>query len=103
MIQVCIFFIDVGAPCDTDAYHNKIFKGGSAVIANVGIADRLIRAVLGVLLIGFVFVGPQTQWGWLAPWGWLGAIPLLTALTGFCPAYRLFGIRTCSSARRMSR
>lgn len=56
---------------------------------NMGVPDRLIRTVIGLALISLVFVGPQT------PWGWLGLIPLLTALVGICPAYRLFGIRTC--------
>lgn len=73
------------------------------MIENVGTADRIFRAVLGLALIGFVFVGPQTPWGWLAPWGWLGLVPLLTAFVGFCPAYRLLGIRTCAPSRRAPR
>ena len=54
---------------------------------NVGTADRVLRIVAGVILIALVFVGPQT------PWGWIG--PIATALIGWCPAYRLLGIRTC--------
>jgi hypothetical protein len=30
-------------------------------------------------------------------WGAAGAIPLLTALAGFCPAYLPFGISTCKN------
>lgn len=56
---------------------------------NVGNLDRLVRVIAGVVLIALVFVGPKT------PWGWIGVVPLLTALIGFCPAYRLFGINTC--------
>ena len=56
---------------------------------NVGSIDRVARLIVGVALIAIVFVGPQT------PWGWIGVVPILTALAGFCPAYRLFGIRTC--------
>ncbi len=59
---------------------------------NVGALDRGLRVVLGIVLIALVFVGPQT------PWGWIGAVPLLTAFVGFCPAYRLFGI--CTAARK---
>ena len=66
-------------------------------MTNVGTIDRILRIVVGLALIGLVFVGPQ------APWGWIGAIPLLTAVVGFCPAYRLFGIRTCKIAPRDSR
>ncbi len=58
--------------------------------ANVGAIDRILRIVVGLILIAMVFVGPQTSWGWI------GVIPLLTALIGFCPAYRLIGLSTCS-------
>ncbi|KAA0687047.1 DUF2892 domain-containing protein [Azospirillum sp. YIM DDC1] len=57
---------------------------------NVGTIDRALRAIVGLVLIALVFVGPQT------PWGWIGLVPLLTAVVGFCPAYTLFGVRTCS-------
>ncbi|HRK96337.1 MAG TPA: DUF2892 domain-containing protein [Rhodospirillales bacterium] len=61
---------------------------------NVGSIDRIARIVLGLVLISLVFVGPQT------PWGWIGLVPLGTALVGWCPAYRLLGIRTCSTGHR---
>ncbi|AWJ84373.1 hypothetical protein TSH58p_13040 [Azospirillum sp. TSH58] len=57
---------------------------------NVGTIDRALRAIVGLVLIALVFVGPQT------PWGWIGLVPLLTAVAGFCPAYTLFGVRSCS-------
>lgn len=56
---------------------------------NEGTADRAVRAVVGLGIISLVFVGPQT------PWGWLGLIPLGTALVGWCPLYTLLGINTC--------
>ena len=55
---------------------------------NVGTIDRIVRVVVGLALISLVFVGPQTAWGWI------GAVLIATAAIGFCPAYRLFGIRT---------
>ena len=61
------------------------------MIKNVGQVDRVIRIVVGLLLISLVFIGPQTVWGWI------GIIPLATAFISFCPAYRLFGI---SSAKK---
>ena len=61
---------------------------------NVGGIDRVARIVVGVILIALVFVGPQS------PWGWIGVIPLATALIGWCPAYTLFGIRTCPTAKQ---
>ncbi|HKJ83825.1 MAG TPA: DUF2892 domain-containing protein [Mariprofundaceae bacterium] len=60
---------------------------------NVGSVDRIVRIVLGLGLISLVFVGPQT------PWGWIGVVPLATALIGWCPAYTLFGINSCSAKK----
>lgn len=57
--------------------------------ANVGGVDRILRVIVGLILISLVFVGPQT------PWGWIGLVPLLTGVIGFCPAYRIFGLSTC--------
>jgi hypothetical protein len=56
--------------------------------SNVGNLDRILRIIVGIVLIALVFVGPKTAWGWI------GVIPLATAFIGFCPAYRLLGIRT---------
>ncbi len=55
---------------------------------NMGSADKIIRAVLGIFLISLVFWGPQTYWGLI------GIIPLVTAFTGFCPGYLPFNIST---------
>ena len=56
---------------------------------NEGSLDRLLRVIVGLVLIALVFIGPQT------PWGWVGIVPLLTGIIGFCPAYALLGIKTC--------
>jgi hypothetical protein len=58
---------------------------------NVGGVDRVLRVVVGIGLLSLVFVGPQTAWGWI------GVVPLLTGLLGFCPAYLPFGIKTCKT------
>jgi hypothetical protein len=58
---------------------------------NVGKIDRILRVILGVVLISLVFVGPQSLWGWI------GIIPIATAVISWCPAYTLFGIRTCKT------
>ncbi len=54
---------------------------------NVGSADRIMRVILGVVLLAMVFVGPQT------PFGWIGIVPLLTGLFGTCPLYSIIGLR----------
>jgi len=60
---------------------------------NIGTIDRAARLVVGLALIALVFVGPRTNWGWI------GAVPLLTALVGWCPPYAILGINTCGAKR----
>ena len=55
---------------------------------NVGKVDRIIRIVLGVLLIGNVFYALES------PIGWVGVILLMTGSAGICPLYSLLGINT---------
>lgn len=55
---------------------------------NEGTIDRALRVLVGLAVLSQVFIGLQT------PWAWLGVIPLLTGIVGFCPAYALFGIDT---------
>jgi len=49
--------------------------------ANVGGIDRILRAIIGIALLAWLFVGAGDA-RWL---GAIGAIPLLTGLLGFCP------------------
>ena len=56
---------------------------------NLGGIDRAIRILAGAVLLALVFVGPQT------PWGYLGLVPLLTGVIGFCPAYCPLRLSTC--------
>ena len=60
---------------------------------NIGTIDRILRAILGLGVLSLVFVGPQT------PWGWLGLIPLATAIIGWCPPYALLRLSTCAAKR----
>ncbi len=63
------------------------------MLINEGTLDRVLRVILGLAILSLVFVGPQS------PWAWLGLVPLLTGLAGFCPAYALLGIRTCPAKK----
>lgn len=72
---------------------------------NVGPVDRVIRIVIGIVLIAFAMKWgipntgwsfPDTGWNWI---GWIGLIPILTALVGFCPLYAVLGISSCPSYR----
>ena len=58
------------------------------MMRNLAGFEKVIRIVVGLALISLVFVGPQTQWGWL------GLILLATGSMSFCPIYRLLGIST---------
>lgn len=58
---------------------------------NMSNLDRALRAVAGVLLLGWAFLS-QHPLHW---WGLVGLVPLGTALVGFCPLYRMLGISTC--------
>jgi len=62
---------------------------------NVGKTDRIIRVILGVLLIGNVFFALQH------PVGWIGVILLVTGLAGICPVYALLGMSTKSAAEKI--
>lgn len=60
---------------------------------NVGSIDRVLRAGVGIALIGLTLTGT------IGAWGWIGVVPLATALVGFCPAYSLLGLNTCSAKK----
>lgn len=55
---------------------------------NEGVLDRILRVVVGLVVLSLVFVGPKTAWGYL------GAITLLTGIVGFCPLYAMMRIST---------
>lgn len=61
--------------------------------ANEGTVDRIIRVVAGAGILSLAFVGPHS------PWAYLGAIPLLTGLVGFCPLYAVLGVNTCGASK----
>ncbi|MDR0786874.1 MAG: DUF2892 domain-containing protein [Gemmatimonadota bacterium] len=60
---------------------------------NVGSTDRILRVILGLILIGLTLTGR------IGVWGWIGVIPLATGLFRVCPAYLPFGLNTCRTDR----
>jgi hypothetical protein len=64
--------------------------------ANVGSIDRMLRIVVGAALIAVALglFGSAYQ----SAWGWIGIVPLATALISWCPLYTILGIRTCRAA-----
>jgi hypothetical protein len=57
--------------------------------ANVGGIDRILRVVVGLVLIALAATGT------VGVWGWIGIVPVATGLFRFCPLYSLIGIDTC--------
>ena len=57
--------------------------------ANVGGLDRVLRIVVGLVLVALAV----TQM--VGSWGYLGLIVLATGVFRFCGAYTLLGINTC--------
>jgi len=60
---------------------------------NIHPIERIIRIILGIVLITMAFVGPKNLWFLI------GVIPLVTGLIGWCAPYALFGISTCGVDR----
>ncbi len=58
---------------------------------NIGKTDRILRIVIGVVLILVAIFFSQ-------PWAYIGIIPLVTGLVKFCPIYSLLKLNTtCES------
>jgi hypothetical protein len=64
---------------------------------NVGGLDRVLRIVVGLVLIGLAYSGT------VGAWGYIGIVPLLTGTFRYCPAYSIFGCKTGSSCKADSK
>jgi hypothetical protein len=56
---------------------------------NEGSLDRVLRVVVGLVLLGLTLSGN------IGVWGWIGVVPLATGAVGMCPLYALLGWNTC--------
>lgn len=63
---------------------------------NVGTIDRVIRVIIGLALLWYAVLAAPTGYNWI---GWIGVIPLVTALIGNCPLYSILGVSTCPAKR----
>jgi len=64
---------------------------GNLMTPNVGGIDRVLRIVLGMVLVALAATGT------VGVWAWLGLFPLATGLLVWCPPYSLLGINTCKN------
>jgi hypothetical protein len=57
---------------------------------NVGGADKALRIIAGLAVLSLFFIlKGDARW-----WALVGIVPLLTGITGYCPAYLPFGMST---------
>lgn len=63
--------------------------------ANVGGVDRIIRAAVGLILIGLTLAGQLGVWASI-----VGVVVLLTAVFKFCLAYPILGVSTCPMQKK---
>ena len=61
---------------------------------NIHNVERIIRVLLGLMLVSLAFVGPANLWFLL------GIVPLATGLVGWCPPYAILGINTCRLGKK---
>lgn len=59
---------------------------------NVGSVDRILRIIVGLIVLSLFFIYPEASWRYLAL---IGIVPLLTGLFSSCPLYSILGISTC--------
>jgi O-antigen ligase len=60
---------------------------------NVRGIDRILRLIVGILLIALTLTGT------IGLWGWIGVVPLVTAAIGWCPAYTILGFKGCGHCK----
>ncbi len=61
---------------------------------NMALWDRIIRVILGII---FIVLAVQKGGAW---WilGILGIIFIITSVVGFCPVYKVVGLKTLKEA-----
>ncbi len=64
---------------------------------NVGTLDRIIRIILGLILVTLTYTGV------IGIWGYIGFIPLITGLLKWCPIYSILGFQTCPLHEQVKR
>jgi hypothetical protein len=63
---------------------------------NEGTVDRVLWVIVGLGLLSLLMLEQPIVWGWI------GLIPLLTGVAGFCPLYKIIGLSTCPLAAQPS-
>jgi|APHig6443718053_1056840.scaffolds.fasta_scaffold97486_2 hypothetical protein len=64
---------------------------------NVGSADKIIRYVIAVVALYFAYKGVESPWNYILYL--VAGIMVVTAVTGTCPLFSVFGISTNKSKK----
>lgn len=64
---------------------------------NVGSADKIIRYVIAVVALYFAYKGVESPWNYILYL--VAGIMVVTAVTGSCPLFSVFGISTNKSKK----
>jgi Protein of unknown function (DUF2892) len=57
---------------------------------NIGVIERALRAIAGLVLIALAASGM------IGMWGYVGVVLVVTAALRWCPMWMMFGVNTCS-------
>jgi hypothetical protein len=73
-----------------------------AVIQNMGWLDRVVRVILGSVLLAFAIsaLGPGTTPPWALYVALVSVYPLLTGIIGWDPIYEAVTVKTCGTSER---
>lgn len=70
-------------------------------LQNIGIIDRTVRIIVGLVMVGSWFFYPVENVGtWFALIPLLGVVPLLSGILGWCPVYAVFHTKSCGMDER---
>ena len=64
---------------------------------NVGSTDKIIRYVIAVVALYFAYKGVESPWNYILYL--VAGIMVVTAVTGSCPLFSVFGISTNKSKK----
>jgi hypothetical protein len=90
-IKKIVTFLPVAALPSHDGHYNT--TGDTMVKANLLTADRIVRIVTGAGMLAIALIMPQ------ADWGYLGLVPLISGLVGFCPVCCLLPRGKCTNPK----
>lgn len=66
---------------------------------NMGTTDRIVRTIIALVAVYLYYTGAVSASLGIVLIA-VAAVFLLTSLVSFCPLYTIFGLKTCSTAKK---